>query len=541
MIVVLHGGTADLSKLVQNGYVIPQCVYFDTEVAARWCWPDATDYSLEHLALRLTTISHWRPYGKLDGEDFDSLSDENLAQRCGGDAEATRRLYARLNEEIDRLRMRPIFSLAMDVLPILAEIGGRGLAINDRELASRAYGQDQAGQPLRGSEEWLNTEKRVLQTQLGIENLESDQQLSVALYEKLGAEPLRKNKTGLYSVDHQSLLWARYQARRTGGSELDTLLTRILDYNRLSKLHSTYYKPWTLVGQGLRVRSIYSLGRTATGRLSGFDMNPQNIPGVARELIVPSPGYDYIVSVDYKQLELCVAGDVSQDATLCQWIREGVDIHARQAARVLHLPEPTTKTDYLLFKKKFPLERQVGKRANFATLFLVTAETLAWQIFEDAEGSVWIPPENVQPYINAFFMTFPGWQRHIDRLFVSAQRNEWTVSKTGRRWAIPPTEAGRRKMANYPVQSLASDLVLLVLKRIDYLLKRYRWKTRVIAEVHDSLVFETTTRELHGLCRLVAEECLRPRTQDLHFDFTVPLSIETSIGTQWGKLEPYQA
>ena len=290
MRLVGHELVSDLGRLVRNGYRLPDASYFCTSTASKWLWPDAGDHGLEHLALRLTEMPQWRPIASLDIDDFDRMSDEDLGNRCGGDAEASLRLYPRLQESLKERGLQKIWRLAMAVLPVLATIGGTGMAVDRDNLADRvvAVGKRTA------------EEKTALEFLLGIESKEgsktiSHDQLADVIYKPpFNAIALRKTTTG-YSTDRISLLWARYKAREEKNQQLDEILTRLLDYGEQSKLLSTYYKPWLDSGAGLRVYSCYSLGGTATGRLSSYDTNLQNVPSEARELIVPSPGYDWIV------------------------------------------------------------------------------------------------------------------------------------------------------------------------------------------------------------------------------------------------------
>lgn len=828
MLIIGHHLASDLSALVRNGYQIPNAQFFCTDTAAKWCWPDLIDGRLEHLALRLTEMPQWRPYEKWDEKTFDAIPDDNLSRRCGGDAEAAFRLYRRVFHEITELRLERIFGLAMDVLPILGEIGGTGMAVDTTALAHRAAGQHDDGSPIEGSFAWLEHERTRLQAILGIENLDSHQQVASALFgEKFSATPLKKTTQG-WSSDRTSLLWARYQANQQKNTTLSDTLSSLLNYALREKLYSTYYKPWLTVGKGVRVHSVYSLGATSTGRLcvakgtmievvrdiskfpqgipienvrpgdlvhtfdkegrltvkrvlwsgctgkkkairvhwetgtgpskrrgyvdltpehkvrlvsgeykqakdlalvggrlnkksqylgmvlgkdgkkkgkyryvsgdrlvgvyryitawgysrlrftggfsdgefdhkiimgvpfgrtdvhvhhkngnkldnrkenlevldarehvslygsssqkiqkdaknkqsalrkalrehlkvtnfpyavgychyqppqidkefppynhrvyrkeelpnevevydleiedtnnfianeicvhnSSHNLNLQNLPKIVRELVVPSDGYDVLIQADAKQIELGGAAHLSQDPTLLRWVREGKDIHAIQAARVLGLPEPQSGDDVARFKDEYALERFVGKRVNFSSLYGVSADSLSWQIFEDTEGQSWIPPEEVQRYIDAFFSTFTGWTHHKDRLWAQLLRKEWVVGPTGRRWIFPATQAGWRQAQNYPVQSLCSDLILMGLLQFVRELRRRRLKSRVIGEVHDSILLESPAREVVEVCDLIGACFEHPNTRPFGFTLSVPIRMELQKGPSWGNLQP---
>lgn len=539
MLIVGHNLASDYAKLIQNGYRLPPHPVFDTEVASRWVWPDEEDHSLEHLALTVTSMGQWRKSIKrLKMADFEAMSDDELAERCGGDAEATVRLYEVLKDEITAYGLNKIFGLAMDVLPILAEMGGWGMALDHTELCRRA--EEIGGWPSekRG---WLGGEKVELERILKIENLNSHEQVAKTIFgSRFRAEPLHRTTKG-FSSDKKSLMWARYLARQKGKTDLAELLSRLLEYSAKSKTYSTYYRAW-LNGpsRGERVHANYSLSRTSTGRLSSFDENLQNVPDEVRELVVPSSGYDLIVQADFKQLELAIAAHVSQDPTLLDWIRRGLDIHSLQASRVLGLPEPKTKQEFARFKEKYPTERQIGKRANFSCLYGVMEDTFSWQIFQDSGGLTWVPPEEGKKYIDTFFKTFQGYQTFINELWKRLCNQEWIVSDTGRRWFLPADAAGWRKAQNYPVQSLASDITLLAVRALYRALKTSGMVSRIIGEVHDSIVLETTWEELKRLVRMIRRICENPHTKPFGFTLSVPLTCEIKGGESWGRLVPIE-
>ena len=178
MKLVLFHGCSDLSMLVLNGHELPRLEIFDPEVLAKWIWPDQEQGDLEHLTLRSTNMGIWRPnLRKLELEDFETMSDANLSRRCGNDAEAALRLARLLEPEIDKQGLRKIWNLAMDVLPILARIGGTGMALNRDKLKERCI--DQGGED--GESGWIGKELLRLESDLGVSNFRSDQQVAKAL------------------------------------------------------------------------------------------------------------------------------------------------------------------------------------------------------------------------------------------------------------------------------------------------------------------------------------------------------------------------
>lgn len=520
MLVCGHHLSSDLATLVRDGFSIPRLRYFDTHAAARWVWPEATSHSLEYLALKTTNMAQWRhQLGRLSSSEFDSLPDDLVAKRCAGDAEATFRLAKLLVPEIDRLGLTKVWRLVMDCLPVLSEMGGRGLTIDVPKLREKAA----------ETEAWLAEAEKRLQGRLGVENVRSHQQLAEALFDRLGAAPLRKTTEG-WSTDRASLLWARYQAGLKGQEELVELLNELLEFAVQQKLQTTHYRPW--LGTR-RVYSVYSLGGTMSGRLSSHDMNVQNIPDQARTLIVPSQGFDLICSADLQQIEFRMCAHISQDPVMLDMIKKEQDVHSLTAARALGLPEPRTPEEFQQFKERYPTERSIGKMTVFATIFGVGAESLSWQIFEKSEGKVWIPPKDAQKYIDAFFAQFKHYRQYMDEVRARLIRRERFRSPFGRCWQFPVTETGWRMALNYSVQSSASDITLLTMRALDRHLRR-GWKTRMIAEVHDAIILETTEREADRLEDLLYEIFENPDTREFGFRLSVPIRVDVKFGDTWG-------
>ena len=535
MIIAGHGLTSDLNLLARAGFDVhvPGVRYFDTHVASRWVWPDQPDHSLEALALRATSMGQWRPtLGKLKIHDFEAMSEPDLKQRCGGDAEAPVHLARILAQEIRRYDLIRVWNLAMSVLPILAEMGGRGMCIDLRALQRRAddtrfysYGQ------------WLKRERQRLEAILGIQNLGSSLQLSNAIFTGLQATPLRRTQQS-YSTDHTSLLWARRNAEAQGNMFLKDLLDRVLVWKIKEKIYTTYYVGWLRnpATQDGHVHSFYSLGTTATGRMASSNENLQNIPKEVRSLIIPSDGYDHILQSDFKMLEICVAAHVSQDPVMLDWVRRGLDIHSLMAARVAGLKEPRTPDEFLRFKAEHPTERATGKMANFAMLYGIEADSLRWKIFGDTEGKIYLDERDMQRYIDTFFQTFTGYQSHVADLKAATARQQWMISPFGRRWIFPSNPAGHRKSQNYVVQATASDLTILALVILYWELRRRGLKTRPIGEVHDSIIFETTTKELPEVSHLIKTVCENLPTAPYGFSLSVPLTVEISVGPNGAEL-----
>ena len=163
-------------------------------------------------------------------------------------------------------------------------------------------------------------------------NVNSPKQLGEVLFEKLGLPVLKKTKTG-YSTNAEVLEQLR-------GAH--PVIEKILSYRIWTKLKSTYLDGISQLinSRTGRVHTSFNQTVTATGRLSSSDPNLQNIPvrreegKKIRQLFEPGPGYDYLLSADYSQIELRVLADMSEDKSFIKAFNDNEDIHARTAAEV---------------------------------------------------------------------------------------------------------------------------------------------------------------------------------------------------------------
>ncbi len=115
-----------------------------------------------------------------------------------------------------------------------------------------------------------------------------------------------------------------------------------------------------------------------------------------------------------------------------------------------------------------------------------------------------------------------------------ARKRGYAETILKRRWPLPALhEDGARKAEaervaiNMPIQGSAADLIKVAMVRIDELLRERSMKSRLILQVHDELLFETTQEEfesLKGLATGVMEQAIPLR---------VPLVVHVGHGKTW--------
>ncbi len=352
-------------------------------------------------------------------------------------------------------------------------------------------------------------------------NPNSPKQLADLLFGKLGIRPPRKTKTGP-STDSAVLEQIADDPRALGIPRL------ILQYRSLTKLKSTYADALGgLIREDTgRIHTSYNQTVAATGRLSSSDPNLQNIPirspeGLkVRGAFISDDGYEFL-SADYSQIELRVLAHLSRDEALIEAFRQGVDIHARTAARVFRVTESGVTPDM----------RRLAKTINFGLLYGMGAFRLARDLgIDQAEA---------QRFISDYFAAFPKVKEYLEGVVEGARREGVVRTITGRRRAIEGLSdrnhnlraAAERMALNTPIQGSAADIIKIAMVRLWERLRASGLDARMVLQVHDELVIEVRegqTAEVGSLVREVMEGA---------WALDVPLVVDLKRGRVWSELQ----
>jgi DNA polymerase-1 len=347
-------------------------------------------------------------------------------------------------------------------------------------------------------------------------NISSPQQLGRVLFEDLHLpQPVKYGKGKIVS---------------TAADVLDELaadheiVRKVLEYRQLTKLKGTYVDalPLLIDGRTGRLHTSFNQTGAATGRLSSSNPNLQNIPirtELGREIraaFVPGPGWKLLVA-DYSQIELRLLAHMSDDPLLSAAFRNGEDIHTRTAAEVMGVPPMMVTAE----------ARRDAKAVNFGIVYGISAFGLAAQLG--------IPRAEADKYIKNYFVRYAGVRRFIDATIEEVRRTGVTRTLFGRERPIPdinsrnPSARGfaERTAVNSPLQGTAADLIKLAMVRIDAALEAGGFKSAMLLQVHDELVFECPPEEVEAVSRLVRRE------MEGACDLKVPLLVDVGVGDNW--------
>ena len=456
-------------------------------------------------------------YAFLISADPGGCSPENLAERfldrklnaaAEQQAEATLAITQMLRPQIDAQELRGVYrDIDLPLAPVLARMETCGIRIDTAALSELSS---------RLSEHIDRIAQEICELAGHPFNINSPQQLGKVLFEEMMLpSPVKygKGKAISTAADVLEGLATAYPIARL-----------VLDYRQLTKLKGTYIDalPQLIRPETGRLHTTFNQTGAATGRLSSFNPNLQNIPirteegREIRAAFVPEPGWDLLMA-DYSQIELRLLAHMSEDPVLVDSFTRHEDIHTRTAAEVFKV-HPAMVT---------PEMRRSAKAVNFGIVYGQTPFGLAQTLCIDRKEA--------ELYIRRYFERYAGVREFIDRTIAEVRQTGVAKTLLGRRRPIPDMQSrnpaarsfAERTAVNTPLQGTAADLIKLAMIRIAALLEERKMQSRMLLQVHDELVFETPPVERDQLKEIVKTE------MENVYKLSVPLVVEVGVGPNW--------
>ncbi|MGZ3880327.1 MAG: DNA polymerase I [Flavisolibacter sp.] len=350
-------------------------------------------------------------------------------------------------------------------------------------------------------------------------NLGSPKQLGEVLFERLKLDPkARKTKTGQYATDENVL-------RKL--AVVHPVADDILAYREYTKLRSTYVDalPLLINRKTGRVHTTYGQAAVVTGRLNSNNPNLQNIPiktergREIRKAFIPRDENHALVSADYSQIELRIVAALSGDNVMCEAFRQNRDVHTATAAKVYGVEEEAVSKEM----------RRKAKSVNFGIIYGQGAFGLA--------ENLGISRTEAKTIIDNYKKEFEGITRYMDDMINYAREHGYVQTILGRkRWLRDINSSNftvrgyaERNAINSPIQGTAADMIKLAMVKVYDSLKAKRFKSKMILQVHDELVFDALQEEVEDLKPLILE-CMQSA---MVLPNGVPVIAEVGTGVNW--------
>ncbi len=449
--------------------------YFDTMIGHYLCEPDLRhklDYLTEaYLDYKMIPIEDLIGKGKGQLTMRDVKLDK-IKEYAGEDADLTLQLKPIIEAKLQELEMTTLYNdLEIPLVNVLRDMEFEGVRINPDFL--NAYS--------------VELQKLIHKAEMeayehagGPFNIASPKQVGDILFDRLKLPYKgKKTSTGQFVTDEEKLIEM---------AEEHTVVAKILEYRKFSKLKSTYVDalPLMVNPKTGRVHSNFNQARAATGRLASDNPNLQNIPikdEAGREIrkAFEPRNEDYVLlAADYSQIELRLIAEISNDAFMLEAFQSGSDFHKATAAKVYNVPLDEVTSD----------QRRNAKTVNFSITYGAGATNLSKQLG--------ISRKEAKELIDNYFIQFSGLKSYMDETVKYARENGYVKTMLGRKRTLRDINSrnflassnAERVAINTPIQGTAADMIKVAMINIHKEIFGRGLKSRMILQVHDELVFD---------------------------------------------------
>ena len=486
---------------------------FDTMLAHYLISPE-TKHNMDALAeqyLNYTPVSITSligPKGKKQGNMRD-LAPKEVVEYAGEDADITLQLKDHLASEVKSHELHDLLhKLELPLVSVLADMEYEGVRVDESVL--KAMSGDLQQESLKAQDDIFRL--------AGVEfNIASPKQLGEVLFDKMKlVDKPKKTKSGQYATGEEIL------SKLANEHEI---VNKILEFREYQKLKSTYVDalPEMISKRDGRIHTNYSQAVAATGRLSSINPNLQNIPirtakgREIRKAFVPRDENHILMAADYSQIELRIMAAFAMDEHMIEAFKNGRDIHATTAAKIFKVPLDEVDSDM----------RRKAKTANFGIIYGISAFGLSQRLN--------IPRGEAQEIISSYFEEFASVKKYMDETVNLAKENEYVETIMGRRRYLRDINSGNatdrgfaeRNAINAPIQGSAADIIKKAMIDIDLWMKKENFKSKMILQVHDELVFDVYKDEKDKL------EAGVKKLMNEAIELEVPMEVEVGFGDNW--------
>ena len=437
---------------------------------------------------------------------FDHVSLDKALDYAAEDADITLRLYNVLKPRLIKEKKIAVYeNYDRPLIAILQKMEKQGVMVDKQKLMNLSQEFDKK----------LKEYEQEIYKLAGEEfNIGSPKQIGEILFGKLGAKG-KKTATGAWQTGADVL--------ENLAAEGNLLAAKILDWRGFSKLKSTYTDALlNLLDKDSRLHTTFNQTVVNTGRLASSNPNLQNIPirseegKKIRECFIAKPGHKIIAS-DYSQVELRLLASVADVKGLKHAFEQGIDIHAATAAKVFGVSYEEVDANM----------RRHAKAINFGIVYGISQYGLAKQID--------VSNEEAKKYIDAYFAQMPEIKKYMEQTTMFAHQYGYVMTPFGRKCSIMGINDKNKRIVanaeraaiNAPIQGGAADIIKRAMIAVQRELEDGGYKTKMLLQVHDELVFEAPIDEVERAAAMIK------KTMESVVDLAVPFVAEVGIGDDW--------
>ncbi len=500
-------------KVLNNYNIKVEGSIFDTMLAHYLINPDMR-HNMNVLAetyLNYQPISIETLIGK-KGKNQKSMRDtsvEDQTEYAVEDADITYQLKEIFENNLAKDKLEKLFNeIEIPLLNVLAEMELEGINVDADFLKNLSIDL---------TKDILELETKIYGEAKVEFNLASPKQLGEVLFDHLKlVEKPKKTKTGQYKTSEDVLSYLAPDHE---------IIANVLQWRGLVKLKNTYVDalPNEINKKTGRIHTTYSQAVAATGRLSSNNPNLQNIPirtergRQVRKAFIPRDKNYVLLAADYSQIELRLIAELSGDEAMKTSFLNGEDIHKATAAKVFNVPLDEVTRE----------QRSNAKTVNFGIIYGVSAFGLSQQTD--------LSRKEAKELIDTYYETYPTLKAYISNQVTFAQEHGYVETLLGRRRYLKNINSqnsivrsgDERNAVNAPIQGSAADIIKIAMINISKRLKEGNYKSKMLLQVHDELVFDIHKNELEILKPIIKHE------MENAYKISIPLTVEMDTGDNW--------
>jgi DNA polymerase I-like protein with 3'-5' exonuclease and polymerase domains len=493
-------------------------------------------HDLKSLVIKYTKMGEYdkeldtfkRQYCKTHGillRDFsyEYIPFDTMYPYAGGDADGTMRLFNKFSPIIDKHFKKLYDTIMRRGTQFLMEIEATGVPFSKSHLEAAN---------VKFTKEIFDLSEKLyeydavneLEKEQGVKfNPNSTVQLRKLFFDKLGLPEGKKTDGGVPSTNKEEL---------DRLSKLHSIPALIAEMRSKVKLRSTYI---TKVLNGMdydgRLRAGFHLHTVTSGRLSSSGkLNMQQLPRndkTVKNCIRPSDLDWVIFSQDLQTAEMYYAAVLSGDQNLARVFREGMDFHSSIAKMTFGLT-----CDISEIGERYPDLRQASKAISFGILYGAGPGKVS--------QTAGISFTEAKDIIRRYFKQFHQLDEWLKATRDEISANGFIYSAFGRKRRVPNVfslddyEQGHalRSAMNFTVQSVASDVNLMIAMDTHDYLKEKTIPAEIFGLVHDSIIGQCHKNSVKQVRKILQVATQKDRGVSIS---QCPIKVDFGYGESYAK------
>lgn len=477
-----------------------------------------------------------KSYLEIKGKDINGINNvlnasmDDLLLYNGWDAFFTYQLFLKQQSKLQLPKRNDLFQ---DGIIELSKVSQNGICVDknyyndcEKELSRKIFITENR---IQGSKEIEKFGKSF--------NPDSTKDMKELFFDVLKYDPVKKTKKGNPSLDQSAL-------EEMKGS----LVKLILKRRKLKKIKDTYLAQFIRGEVNGKIYTNFNLHIVRSFRSSSSDPNLQNIPKrddlaqkTIRTGVVPSEG-NQLLEVDYSGIEVRISTCYHHDPVMINYIEDSsTDMH-RDSAMELFLmkKDQVSKNNRYLAKNNFVFPQFYGD-------YYVNCATALWNKI-DKDTKIHLKENGILNYRkfenhvkkvenDFWYKRFKVYTKWKDKTWQEYQKNGYIDLYTGFRCK---GVMRKNEVLNFPIQGTAFHCLLWSLIQLNRYLDMNKFKSKIIGQIHDSIIFDICPDELQFL-KIKIREVMCEEIRKYWKWIIVPLDIEAEISVvdgNWAEMYP---